>query len=258
MKQSFRLYLMLLVVQVLMAGSVRADAVYIIREDGRRVDGLSVTANEDGEILLRVERGVLTFPKGTRVVMPRPRELDQAIQLMQQQRFPQAIDLLEQVVQENRFLGWDLEGKKLLARAQAAAGRKEAAVSVYERLFAAEPAARNDPDDLLRYLQALAEVGPPDRFRALLDETIRKGPRMVAAWAQLQRGTMAFEQGDIEKALLDFKRTADFFMDQDRYQAEALYRTAQSLSRLQDERASEYHEALRERYPASPFAVKPL
>lgn len=239
-------------------GLVLGDSVYVVREDGRRVDGLSVTANEAGEILLRVERGVLTFPKGTRVVMPRPRELDQAIQLMQQQRFPQAIDILERVVKDNRFLGWDLEGKKLLARAQTGAGRMEAAVSVYERLFAADPGAREDAEDLLRYLQSVAEVGPQDKFAALLDEAIRRGPRMVAAWAQLQRGTLAFERGDMESAILDFKRTADFFVDQDRYQPEALFRTAQSLSRLQDERSAEYHSALRERYPTSPFAVKPL
>ncbi len=236
----------------------RADAPYVILDSGRRVSGVSVSATEDGRIQLQTETGVMMFEKGTRVVTARPRELDQAVQFMQQRQFARAAVVLHAVEQAHRFLGWDQEALKLLARAYAADDRAADAVSAYERLFAADPQTRKDADDFLRYLKALDADGQETPLATMLDEVVRSAPRAAAAWAQLRRGRIAFEQEDVKAALLDFKRTADLFQDQEAFRAEALYRTAVALYVLRDQAADRYAETLRTRYPASPYAGKPL
>ncbi len=229
------------------------EAPYVVLDSGRRIDGVSVSADEDGRILLHTTTGLLTFDKGTRVFTPRPRELDQALQHMQQRQFAKAVQLLQQVATANRNLGWDKEALKLLARAYVGNGKAVDAARTYELLFDIDLQARNDAEDFLRYLRALDTSGQHAKLEGLLDEVIRTAPRAAAAWAQLRRGNMARDRGELWPALLDFKRTADFFADQKETHPEALFLTADVLKRLGDERAADYGRRLKEAYPASPF-----
>jgi len=234
------------------------DPPYVVLDDGRRVSGVSVRADEDGQILLNTGRGVLTFEAGTRVVTARPRELDRAIQHMQQRQFTEAAAQLRVVIEEYRYLGWDLEALKLLPRAYIGAGRPGQAADTYTRLFERAPETRRDGDELMRYFQSLETDGRTDALIAQLDDAIRQAPRNVAAWAQLRRGQAAFEAGEYEAALLDFKRTADFFRDQSELLPEALYRTAVTLRRLNNDAAQRYYQELRQDHADSPFASRPL
>ncbi len=230
----------------------------VILPDGRRVTGVSVRAEEDGRILLNTGTATLTFDPGTRVVTPRPRELDRAIQLMQQRQFGEAGAQLRRVVTDYRHLGWDREARKLLARVYLSDNRPAQSVATYEELFELEPEARRDPEDLMRYLKAVEDAGQTAKLLGMLDALVRTAPRSVAAWAQLKRGTAAFEADRFEAALQDFKRTADFFRDQEEFLPEALYRTAVTLRRLNNDAASRYYAELKAAFPNSPFAARPL
>ncbi len=248
-----------LLVLLAAARSVPAqDPPYVVLDDGRRVSGVSVQADEDGRILLNTGRGVLTFDAGTRVVTVRPRELDRALQHMQQRQFTEAAAQLRVVIEDYRHFGWDLEALKLLPRAYSGAGRAGQAADTYEQLFERAPEVRRDGDELMRYFQALEAAGRPEQLIGQLDAAIREAPRKVAAWAQLRRGATAFEAGEYETALLDFKRTADFFRDQTDLLPEALYRTAVTLNRLKNDAAQRYYEELRKDHAGSPFASRPL
>lgn len=232
------------------------DAPYVMLDSGKRIDGVSASADEDGRILLRTDKGVLTFDKGTRVFTPRPRELDEALQQMQQRQFGQATQLLRRVAAANRHLGWDKEALKLLARAHVGEDKAMDAAKTYEQLFDLDPQARSDAGDFLRYLRALDASGQHARLADMLDGVIRTAPRAAAAWAQLRRGSIALDRGELREAVLDFKRTADFFADQKEMHPEALFLTADVLRRMGDERAAEYGKRLREAYPASPFVSR--
>jgi len=248
----------LLVIGLAGARVARADAPYVVLDSGRQISGVSVSVDEDGRVQLRTDKGVMTFEKGTRVVTVRPRELDQAIQHMQQRQFSQAVPLLERVARENRHLGWDREALRLLGRAHSSNSRAAASVAAYEQLFAIDPLARADADDFLRYLKGLDAAGQQDKLAGMLDGVIRTAPRAAAAWAQLRRGRLALEQGEIKAALLDVKRTADFFADQTESHPEALYLTAVCFQRLSDQRASVYRQRLKTDYPGSPYVLKSL
>jgi len=237
---------------------VRADAPYVVLDSGRQITGISVSADEEGRILLRTETGVMTFEKGTRVVTDRPRELDQAIQHMQQQQFAKAVVLLEQVARANRHLGWDREALKLLARAHSSMSRAAEAVAVYEQLFVLDPQARNETEDFLRYLKGLDAAGEKDKLAGMLDSVVRTAPRAAAAWAQLKRGRLALDQGEVRAALLDFKRTADFFQDQKDTLPEAIYLAARCFHVLRDPLALVYTQRLKTEFPSSPYAGKSL
>lgn len=251
-----------LLVSMITAAQVCCTAVaappYVILPSGNKIQGTSISADNDGNILLQTSKGLLTFPKGTKVVMDEPSDYTSAVQMMQNRQYEGAIVVLQKAIGKYRFLGWDNKAKALLASAYLSVGDSLNAVKTYEEAFAAEPGLKDEKDARSRYMKALLDSREYDKLKPLLDEIIADGPREAAAVAQIMRGNMNLAAGDVEKALYDFMRTAELFKNETEadLQAEANYETGECLEKLGDQRAAEYYSEVVRLFPLSHFALK--
>lgn len=239
------------------AGRVMANEIslpYVVH-DGRRIPGTDVRADRGGQIFLMTEAGRMTFPPGTRVVVEEPEGFRNLRRMIEEGRYEEALPGLRQVIEQYRFLGWDLRARRLLGRALAGLGRHADAVAHFGALFEDDPAARAESDIQEAYMLALQGAREHDRLMPLLDDVIRRGERRPAARAQMIRGNLRLEAGETEKALYDFLRTATLFRSFIEFQPEALYRTAVCYEALGlPEKAQRFMTRLQEDFPESEYA----
>jgi TolA-binding protein len=228
----------------------------VIQASGQRIEGLAIKAKPDGTILLTTKEGELSFPKGTRVVVDQPPTYAKAVQLMQQKQYDEAVRLLQGIVKEYAFLDWDLKAHRLLAGALVGKGEPKLAVESCEAIFRAAPEARKDEELQRIYLRAMAGAGETQKLAPMLDQAIAEGARETAAVAQVLRADLRLAAGDIEGALYDCLRTAELFTAVSDVQAEALFKAAECLEKLGDERAGRYYGKVARDFPQSPYAVK--
>jgi len=236
--------------------SANAAAPYVVLPSGKKVQGSSVRANDEGQILLTTPQGVLTFPKGTTVVMSEPPEYLRAFQLIQQQQYEKAAETLEQVIRDYKFLQWDRKAKKALPQVYLKKSDYLNAVSKFEEVMKEMPGSLDEEEFRVGYLKALMGSGAHEKLKPLLNRTIRESPRNVAALAQMMRAELSWSAGEFEGALYDFMRTAEFFKDVADLQAEAYYRTGECLEKIGDPRAAEFYGFIVREHPGSPFAAK--
>ena len=242
---------------VLLAAVVTAQsAPQVVLGSGKRIAGTGIRADEKGIIYLTTPEGVLTFPAGSTVVVDEPAAYRAAIANMQRQRYEDAVKELRTVVEEFKFLVWDKKAERLLASALAGNHDYQGAVMAYERVFNDSPEVRDDPGTWRDYLEALLSSGQYEKLKPILDKTVMKGAREVAARAQMMRGKMNMDAGKSEAALFDFMRTAELFGDVSEYQAEAYFRAGECLEKLGDQRARDYFLKVKKDFADSPFAVK--
>ena len=249
--------LIVLIVAGLISSSVVAHASYVILQNNSRIDGTDIRANSRGEIILQTTAGSRTFPPGSylKAVADKPAEFDQARQLAGQQKYDEAIKILNDLITRFRFLEWDNNSRALLAQIQMAKGDPAAAISVYDDLFRASADAKNDSAVLWAYRDALLKAKQFDKLEGTLNDTIAKGPRADAAKAQIMRGDIKLSQGQVEGAALDYLRTVILFKSEKEAQPAALLKAAQTLEKLRDARAGKLYAQLRDEYPQSPEAA---
>jgi tetratricopeptide (TPR) repeat protein len=228
-----------------LASIASAASPYVILPSGKRVTGSRVTADGDGQILLTIDQGVLTFQPGTRVVMDEPPAIARALQMMQGGDNRSAVGILKKTVEEYRFLDWDRKALRLLGRAHLNLREYGEAAAVYETLLALDPEAKSEADVMTRYLNALAETGDDTKLMPLLAQTIADGPRPAAALAQMIRGGRFLATGKTKLALMDFMRTAELFGEVEEFRKESVLKTAECLDRLGDTRAEAYRKRVK-------------
>ncbi len=238
------------------AGHVAAEGPYVILEDGRRMEGTSIRARRDGTIILRTERGDLTFaPEQYREARAaRPREMDQAEQSLHRERYDDVISVAEEIVREYRHLGWDVEAMALMGEARVGLGDYQSAISTYNRLFETAPNRREDPAVRWAYYGALLGAERYSELQEEMNELIREGDRSEAARAQLMRGDLKRKQGRVETGLLDYLRTVVLFQAQRDVQAEALFKAGLALEEMRDDRAREMFRKVVEEHGNTPYA----
>jgi TolA-binding protein len=241
---------------LLIAGLTWAEAAFVILQDGRRIEGQRIRSRRNGDVILTTESGEVTFTQGQyrEAWADRPAAIDEAEQHLQAGRYPQAVSVLEPMVSEYRFLGWDIRAMALMGQAQLAAEQFASALATYERLFREHPRRREDPGIFWGYFQALLRTGAYDQLRTNLDRVIAVGERSQAARAQVMRGDMHRAQGRAEDGLLDYLRTVVFFQQEREVQPEALFKAGVILEEMRDERAQMMFRQVAEQYPQSPYA----
>ncbi len=241
---------------VLSTGLARAERPYVILLDGTRIEGTDIRARSGGEIVLTEPRGTRTFMPGQyeRAYAPRPPEFGRAQDMVQNDRYEEAIPILEEIIRELRHLEWDNRAMDLMARARMGMGEYDTAVRTYERLFQQTPRMKENPDVLWTYYRAMLGAGQLDRLETEMEEKIKEGSRADAGRAQIMRGDIKRERGLYEEAVLDYMRTVVFFKAQRDIQPEALFKTAEALERLRDDRARAMFERVVREYPDSRYA----
>jgi TolA-binding protein len=245
-----------LVLAGLFCGVAWAANPYVVQGD-KHIEGKKLRVDQDGAIVLTTADGELRFPKGTKIVMDDPADLAKAAQMITRREYDPAIQLLNGLVTQYGSLKWGIEAKKQLADAYRTKEDFKSAVTTYAELFAQVPDTMQDDDAAnIGYLKSLQGAGDKEKFTAMLEKTIATGPRNAAAVAQVMRGNMKVESGDVEGALYDFLRTAELFRQSVSVQPEALYRSAECFEKLGDKRAEQFYNAVVKVYPQSPFAAK--
>ncbi len=247
-----------LIMPLLLAWPMTADAAHVILTDGRRIDGTAIRARATGGVILTTERGDLTFARGQyrEAWADRPAALDQARQHMHARRYDQVVSTLEGVVTQFRHLSWDVEALAMIGQANNAKGDHAAALSAYDRLFQTAPQRRDDPNMRWDYYEALLGADQLDRLETYLNKIVSEGDRSEAARAQIMRGDLKRKRGMAEEGLLDYLRTVVLFKAETAVQAEATYKAAQALEAMRDQRARDMYRKVVEEHGASPYAAR--
>jgi len=233
-------------------------AAYVITTQGKKVEGSDIRAKSDGQVVLMTPQGTRTFYKGQylRAVADKPADFDRALKAGESKRYDEAIPLLRGIIQHYRYLEWDNRARLLLAKIYFAKGDYKEAVDTYEELLKYDRQAAKDSKVNWSYREALLKAGEYTKLKKVLDEVIAAGPRDEAARAQILRGDMWKAQKMLEDAVLDYLRTVVLFKAQKQYQPEALFKAAETLEALRDQRAKDLYRELVQKYPDSPYAAK--
>jgi len=233
-----------------------SHAATVILSNGTRVEGTTIRASRNGDIILTTAAGQQTFPKGqyTKAIADKPPAFDQARTLAGQGKHDEAIALLEKIAVEYRFLEWDNNAMNAIAQIETTRGNHAAAVEVYERLLRQAPELKEDANVQVAYRSALLSAKMFDKLMPVLDQVISKGSRSEAAKAQIMRGDVRMSQGQLDAAVMDYLRTAILFEAETTIQPEALFKAGEGLEQLRDPRAKDMYRKLVQNYPTSTFA----
>ncbi len=194
---------------VILMLTASANAAYVVTQSGRQINGVKISAGEEGAVTLTTATGQkLTFRKEQyrSAAADRPKQLEQAERLLQNEQGEQAVPLLKQVKSAYRFLEWDQTAILLLANYYYHAGQFLEAVVEFEALDQL-----TDLELQARHRDAVLKTGNRERICSMLETDISTGSREAAARAYLMRGDLKNADGDRAGARRDWLKVATFF-----------------------------------------------
>jgi tetratricopeptide (TPR) repeat protein len=243
---------------LLLTGSLPAlSAPYIQKADGTKIFGDTLLVRINGDAILSKEGVRQTFPKGSYVIAvgDKPAAYDRARQLAAAKKYDEAIQLLEDVIKSMFGQQWDLRAMADKGRVELDAGRPEAAVTTFEKLFGKAPG-RLSGDPLSNYAQALIQTKAYSKHERLARDAIKSTKREDNALGHILIGDMKADQNDPDSAVLEYLMTALLFTKEARYAAEANYKAGTTLKKMRDKRAQARFEAAIKLAPDSEWAQK--
>jgi len=192
---------------------------------------------------------------GLRLEQP-PAQLDQAVRAVREGQAAQAIPVLQRIMNAYTMLGPDRVAGRWLAQAHLDLGQAGQAVTAVEELLRNSPTANQDGDLMGVYVDALIKDGQLARAERALGDIIASGSRAAAAMAQVKRGDIQVQRGDMREALISgFLRTIILFQDIREVQPEALYKAIQAHTALNEHQYAErWRSRLLSNFPNSEYA----
>lgn len=234
------------------------QAAYVVTPQGQTIQGSDIRSKSNGDIVLTTDKGPLTFTKGAyvRAVADEPVEYKKAQQLAASKKYDESIALLKEIVLQYKNLQWDNKARATLADVYAQQGDFDNAKLTYDEMFRAMPKAKEMPELAWPYREVMLKSEKYAILEPELNTLIQSGNREDAAKAQIMRGDLKKAQGQIEPSVMDYMRTMVFFKDVPTLQPEAMYKAAEGLEAMRDERAKTIYRSLVEQYPDSTYAQK--
>ncbi len=221
------------------------DKAYLIKEAGSTV-----------ELTLKPE-------DITDIQMPRPKELDSAIENIKQGSAAAAIPVLEKIANDYFMLQWDKTATRHLAEALVAADKADEAIRVCEKVVATTPEAAYLSEMAPIYWQALIKRDRVSKAEELIQKAIASGERVFSASALIARGDLIRATGGdtidtARKALRDgYLRVVLLYKSERAVQPEALYKSAQCFEKIgASARADDMRTRLKGDFGASEWARK--
>lgn len=188
------------------------------------------------------------------LAVPKPSDFDKFAQgLVQPMPDPASIAGMESIVQKYACMKWDVEGLTWLIPAYTKRQDDEKILNACKDL---EKMTGQVPEALLAaYWTALSKKGQAQSLKVKIEEAIEKGSRGVAAAAYIVRGDILVQEGKKKEALTEgYLRVVILFNDVKRAQPEALYKTWQTMSSLNDKRSERFKRKLLDEYADSQYA----
>lgn len=253
---------------VMLAGTAAAQIRGTIKTtDGKTVSGQIRWLNSQKKyIVMSTRPGTqatievqLTADQVADIQVPQPRELGPAIQAVRSgSNIAGAIPVLEKIIIDYTMMQWDEPAARVLAEAQLAVGKPDAAIKACERVIAIRPEAAYKGDMAVVYWQALLKANRSARLEALLKDAIAKGGREASASALIMRGDMLMESKQPRDALKDgYLRVVILYENVRSVQPEALYKAAKAFEAIhQNPNAEKMRSILRTKYASSEYARK--
>ena len=253
---------------VMLAGTAAAQIRGTIKTtDGKTVSGQIRWLNSQKKyIVMSTRPGTqatievqLTADQVADIQVPQPRELGPAIQAVRSgSNIAGAIPVLEKIIIDHTMLQRDEPAARVLAEAQLAVGKPDAAIKACERVIAIRPEAAYKGDMAVVYWQALLKANRSAKLEALLKDAIAKGGREASASALIMRGDMLMESKQPRDALKDgYLRVVILYENVRSVQPEALYKAAKAFEAIhQNPNAEKMRSILRTKYASSEYARK--
>jgi tetratricopeptide (TPR) repeat protein len=264
MKMSTKMGMIALALVV--AGSASAQITgTIINKDDKAISGAIRWKNSQKAYAVAQGNVDIEVPLANvkEVQVPRPKEYDTAVNLIQQGNPSGAVPLLEKVANDYLMLQWDTLATRLLGDAYLKAGEADKALRVCEKIVTADPEKGYLGEMAPIYWQALLKLDRKSKVEDLVTKAIKSGNRESSAFALLMRGDLLAASGDTQeiskKSLRDgYLRVATLYRDVKTAQPEALYKAAKCFEKLgQTARSDQMRTTLKSEYSASEWARKP-
>lgn len=248
----------------LMAGTTEAAVKAVITKagTGQKLVGLVKWQATIKQYVIQPEGSPVTFKIAASDVadiqVARPAELDQAIKLVEAGRYAAALPTLEQILQDYTMLQYDVVAAQYLAQVYLKTKEARKAVAMCDRVIASNPKAVEEPGFAGIYWEALVDTEQFAKLEEALGQAIKGESRELAAIAQIRRGDIARQKGNLEDALIDgYLRTVVFFSAIKSVQPEALYKAAKCFEEKgQHAYAEKMRKELLSSYPKSEYAER--
>ena len=242
----------------LSAGSLLAGEVVL--SDGTKKIG-RVVAKPDGSVVIATANGSFTYQKSQfkYAVGDEPPELRQGISAYRQKKLEEAQKLLGKVVRSSANLKWDGVAAEFLAKALVEDGKAVDAMREIAKIEERYGAKAFETFPSLERQKIQVIVKTKSRWgeaEKMLEAAIKSADnRERAAYAQMARGDLRYEQNKPKEAIVDYLRTVYFFSQQEEVHPEAIFKTAEMFTALQDtKRAKDFYDRLVNDYPDHPLA----
>ena len=192
------------------------------------------------------------------IQVAKPAELDMAIKQVRSGRYAQALPVLEKIMKDYAMLQHDVAAAQYLAQSYLKTKDPRKAVAMCDRVTSSNPKALENEQFAGIYWQGLLETEQYIKLSKALTIAIKGGSRQLAAVAQIKRGDIAKQKGNLDDALIDgYLRTVVFFQGVKSVQAEALYKAAKCFEEKgQHSYAEKMRKDLLSSYPQSEFAQR--
>ncbi|MBT3296809.1 MAG: tetratricopeptide repeat protein [Verrucomicrobia bacterium] len=187
------------------------------------------------------------------IQVERPPQLDSAIKQVRSGNYARALPVLETIMKEYTMLEHDVTAAQYLAHSYLKTKEPRKAVAMCDKVMSSNPKAAQDEQFAGIYWQALLETDQYIKLNKALGIAIEGGSRQLAAVAQIKRGDIAKQKGDLDNALIDgYLRTVVFFQGIKSVQPEALFKAAQCFEEKgQHSYAEKMRKELLSSYPQS-------
>jgi len=257
-----RLGLATLVVALLVAGTADAAVKAVITKTGtgQKLKGMVKWQATTKQYVIQPDGSPVQYKLAPSDVadiqVAPPAELEPAIKQVQAGRYAAALPTLEKVMKDYTMLQYDVVAAQYLAQAYLKTKDPRKAVSMCDRVAGSNPQALEDPGFAGIYWQGLLETEQYMKLDKALAIAIKGDSRELAAVAQLRRGDIAKQKGNLDDALIDgYLRTVVFFRSIKSVQPEALYKAAKCFEEKgQHSYAEKMRKELLSSYPQSDYA----
>jgi tetratricopeptide (TPR) repeat protein len=190
----------------------------------------------------------------------KPAGIDDALLKVQNQKYSEAIPVLEKICSDYEMLQWDVPAAKALAEAHLAVNNPAKALVACDKVIGNNPAAAISGDLAKTYWTALLKDNKEATLNRILAKAVVDANPEIAASAHNMRGDIEMQKGNFDEALISgYLRTIALFKQAKQAQPEALYKASKCFEQLrpaQLSNADKMKKRLLAEYPQDPYAEK--
>jgi len=263
MKKSYYAVLAAVIAFSVLAGVASAQVPgTIFKKDGGKATGnIRYLPSSKAYSIDMQGKGVFEVPEAqiARLSIQTPAEIDKAAALMKQKQYSAAIAQLKQVVTKYKNLQWDETALRGLAECYFESGMEAEGIKMVEDAMKTPNGSESlSPGVVLRYWDALIKKKEYEKLERSIEKILATGGRGVAAVAQIKRGDMLREKGQMKEAAVDgYLWTVVFFEDQKEAREEAVYKAMKVFQDLgQQTYADKMRKILMSDYPTGQWTKK--